>query len=342
MTKTKTAEPVPVLVIAEAGVNHNGQLDLALQLVDAAAEAGADYVKFQTFKAENVVTAGASKAAYQEKTTGKTESQQEMIRKLELDREAHEKLVARCAERGIGFLSTPFDYASIDLLEELGVDLFKVPSGEITNVPFLRKLAACGKPMIMSTGMASLGEIETALGVLFASGCGRDRITILHCNTEYPTPMEDVNLRAMLTIRDAFKVAVGYSDHTLGIEVPIAAVAMGATVIEKHFTTDRSLPGPDHAASLEPSELKQMVSAIRNIELALGDGIKRLTPSEAPNREVARRSIVAAAKIVKGDAFSGENLTVKRPGGGVSPLRWDEVMGRISARDYEPDELIEW
>ena len=337
-TETKT----PVTVIAEAGVNHNGDLQRALQMIDAAAGAGADYVKFQTFKAENVVTARAQKAAYQEKATGAAESQQEMIRKLELDGAEHEQLVARCAERGIGFLSTPFDHESIGLLDGLGMGIFKIPSGEITNLPYLRAVARCGKPMIVSTGMATLGDVEAALEALLDSGCAREDLTVLHCNTEYPTPVEDVNLSAMLTMGQALKVAVGYSDHTLGIEVATAAVALGAVVIEKHFTLDRSLPGPDHAASLEPDELAAMVSAIRNIECALGDGIKRPTASERPNRVIARRSIVAASQITEGEEFTEDNLTAKRPGDGISPMRWDELIGRAATRAYEPDELIEW
>jgi len=330
-----------ILVIAEAGVNHNGDLELARQLIDAAANAGADYVKFQTFKAERLVTATAPKAEYQKSTTGVAESQYEMIRKLELDVEAHQQLIKHCKKRRIRFLSTAFDLESIDLLIEMGVDLFKIPSGEITNLPYLRKIAKTGKPVILSTGMATLGEIEDAIKVLTDSGCSRDDLTILHCNTQYPTPMRDVNLRTMQTIADAFKVAVGYSDHTLGIEIPIAATALGACVIEKHFTLDRNMEGPDHAASLEPQELKEMVSAIRNVEQALGDGIKLPSKSEYPNRAIARKSIVAAKSIRTGELFSETNLTAKRPGTGISPMRWDEMMGKQADRDYEPDELID-
>ena len=329
------------LIIAEAGVNHNGDRALALQLVDVAAKAGADLVKFQTFKADRLVTLHASKAEYQKQTTLPDESQYAMLQRLELTREMHEALIAHCASRGIGFFSTGFDSASIDMLVELGQDRFKVPSGEITNLPYLRHVGRYGKPVILSTGMATLGEIEAALAVLESAGTPRDRITVLHCNTEYPTPMSDVNLRAMLTIRDAFDVAVGYSDHTSGIEVAVAAVALGATVIEKHFTLNRNLPGPDHKASLEPGELAAMVAAIRNVEQALGGGIKRRTTSEAKNAPIARKSLVAACAIRRGDVFSESNLSVKRPGTGVSPMRWDEVLGRKAPRDFAPDELIE-
>lgn len=328
------------LIIAEAGVNHNGDLVLARQLVDVAAEADADLVKFQTFSADRLVTAHAEKAEYQNLTTDAGESQHAMIRRLELTRDMHEALIAHCKSRGIQFFSTGFDPESIDLLAELGLDRFKVPSGEITNLPYLRHVGHYGKPVILSTGMANLGEIEAALDVLEHAGTSRDRITVLHCNTEYPTPMADVNLRAMLAIRDAFGVAVGYSDHTAGIEVAIAAVALGATVIEKHFTLDRALPGPDHKASLEPDELKAMVAAIRNIERAMGDGIKRPSASEAKNISIARKSLVAACAIRAGEIFNERNLTVKRPGTGLSPMRWDEVLGRKAPRDFAPDELI--
>ena len=329
------------LIIAEAGVNHNGDLALARQLIDVAAEAGADLVKFQTFSADRLVTAHASKADYQTKTTDAGESQHAMIRRLELTRDMHEALIAHCTSRRIQFFSTGFDPESIDLLVELGLDCFKIPSGEITNLPYLRHVGRYGKPVILSTGMATLGEIEAALAVLEQAGTPRDRITVLHCNTEYPTPMADVNLRAMLTIRDAFGVAVGYSDHTAGIEVAIAAVALGATVIEKHFTLDRNLPGPDHKASLEPDELKAMVMAIRNIEQALGDGIKRPSASEAKNKPIARKSLVAASAIRAGEVFSEANITVKRPGTGLSPMRWDDVLGRKAPRDFASDEMIE-
>jgi len=330
------------LIIAEAGVNHNGDLHLAERLIVAAADAGADAVKFQTFVADRLVTVTATKADYQKQTTAASESQHAMIRRLELTRPMHERLLAYSQERGISFLSTPFDLPSIDLLAELGLPRFKIPSGEITHLPYLRHIGSFGKPIILSTGMATLGEIETALEVLETAGTGRDQITVLHCNTEYPTPMADVNLRAMLTIRDAFGVAVGYSDHTPGIEIPIAAVALGATVIEKHLTLDRTLPGPDHRASLEPDEFAAMVRAIRNIECALGDGRKRPSPSEAKNKPIARKSLVAAVAIRAGQVFTLENVAVKRPGTGLSPMRWDEVMGRVATRDFGVDELVEF
>ncbi len=329
------------LIIAEAGVNHNGDLALARQLIDIAAEAGADVVKFQTFSADRLVTTYAKKASYQIETTDAGESHHAMIRRLELTREMHEALIAHCKYRRIQFFSTGFDPESIDLLVELGLEFFKIPSGEINNLPYLRHVGRYGKPIILSTGMATLGEIEEALEILEQAGTPRKLITVLHCNTEYPTPMTDVNLSAMLTIQDAFGVEVGYSDHTLGIEVAIAAVALGATVVEKHFTLDRNLPGPDHKASLEPGELKAMVVAIRNIEQALGDGIKRPSSSEAKNRLIARKSLVAACAIHAGEVFSDTNLTVKRPGIGLSPMRWNEVLGRKAPRDFAPDELIE-
>ena len=329
------------LIIAEAGVNHNGDLVLARRLIDVAAEAGADMVKFQTFSADRLVTRQARKADYQTRATDAGESQYAMIRRLELTREMHEALIAQCRLRGIQFFSTGFDPESIDLLAELGLDCFKIPSGEIINLPYLRHIGRYGKPVILSTGMATLGEIEAALEVLEQAGTPREHITVLHCTTEYPTPMAEVNLRAMLAIRDAFGVAVGYSDHTAGIEVAVAAVALGAAVIEKHFTLDRNLPGPDHEASLEPGELKAMVAAIRNIEQALGDGIKRPSESEAKNRPIARKSLVAACAIRAGETFSEINLALKRPGTGLSPMRWDEVLGRKAPRNFAPDELIE-
>jgi N,N'-diacetyllegionaminate synthase len=329
-------------IIAEAGVNHNGSLEMALRLIDAACVAGADAVKFQTFKAEKVIAINAPKAGYQKDTTGSDESQLEMVRKLELDEAAHTRLHHYCQDKDIRFLSTPFDLESIDLLTRLGLEIFKIPSGEITNLPYLRKLGALKKRLILSTGMADLSEIKDALDVLVDAGSRMEDITVLHCNTEYPTPFEDVNLRAMLTIRSAFPgISVGYSDHTLGIEAPIAAVAMGATVIEKHFTLDRNLPGPDHRASLEPDELAAMISAIRNIEKALGTGIKKPSPSESRNIPVARKSIVAAAPIKKGETFTEMNITVKRPGTGITPMRWDEIIGRKAAKPYRKDELIE-
>ena len=329
-------------IIAEAGVNHNGNLEMALRLVDVACAAGADAVKFQTFKADNIIAVNAPKADYQKDATGPDESQLEMVKKLELDEAAHTRLHHYCQDKDIPFLSTPFDLESIDLLTRLGLEIFKIPSGEITNLPYLRKLGALKKRLILSTGMADLSEIKDALDVLVDAGSRMEDITVLHCNTEYPTPFEDVNLRAMLTIRSAFPgISVGYSDHTLGIEAPIAAVAMGATVIEKHFTLDRNLPGPDHRASLEPDELAAMISAIRNIEKALGTGIKKPSPSESRNIPVARKSIVAAAPIKKGETFTEMNITVKRPGTGITPMRWDEIIGRKAAKPYRKDELIE-
>lgn len=330
-----------VLVIAEAGVNHNGDLDLAKQLIDAAAAAGADLVKFQTFSAERLATQSAPKAEYQTRTTGKTQSQYEMLKELELSPSMHEALIAHCQTKNIGFFSTGFDIQSNDYLAALGAQLFKIPSGEITNLPYLRHVGGFGKPVILSSGMATLGEIEAALDVLETAGVKRANITVLHCNTEYPTPMWDVNLRAMLSIRQAFGVEIGYSDHTSGIEVPIAAVAMGATVIEKHLTLDRNLPGPDHKASLEPNQFAAMVRGIRNIEQAMGDGIKRPSASEAKNKLIARKSLVAAKPIRAGVRFTAENLAVKRPGTGISPMRWDEVLGRVAGRDFVIDELIE-
>lgn len=330
-----------VLCIAEAGVNHNGDIELAKQLIDAAAEAGADLVKFQTFNADRQVTRIAKKADYQTQTTDSKESQHGMLRRLELSAEMHNELIAHCESRNIGFFSTGFDIESVDLLVSLGQDHFKIPSGEITNLPYLCHIGRLGKAVILSTGMATLGEIEAAIDVLEQAGTPRGNITVLHCTTEYPTPMAEVNLRAMQSIHAAFGVEVGYSDHTSGIEVAIAAVAMGASVIEKHFTLDRNLPGPDHQASLEPEELKAMISAIRNIEIALGDGIKRLTPSEVRNKPVVRKSLVASQPIKAGEVFSVQNITAKRPGTGISPMRWDEVMGRTASRDFVADELIE-
>jgi N,N'-diacetyllegionaminate synthase len=332
---------VKTLIIAEAGVNHNGDLQMARRLVDAAAEAGADFVKFQTFKADRLVTRQAAKADYQRQLTADDESQYEMIRRLELTPEMHVDLIAHCASQGIRFLSTGFDIESLDLLAGFDMPIFKVPSGEITNLPYLQHMGRLGKPVILSTGMADMAEIRAALEALEEAGTPRQAITVLHCNTEYPTPMRDVNLRAMLSIRDAFGVQVGYSDHTAGIEVSLAAVALGATVIEKHFTLDRQLPGPDHQASLEPDELKALVTGIRNIEQALGDGVKRPSVSEAKNIAIVRKSLVAVRSIREGEPFTQENLGVKRPGTGVSPMRLDEVLGRFAKRDFQPDELIE-
>ncbi len=329
------------LIIAEAGVNHNGDMAVARELIDVAADAGVDWVKFQTFRADKLVTKSAGKADYQNKTTGADESQYAMIKKLELTREMHEMLIKHCKSKNVQFLSTGFDLESIDLLVELGQTSFKIPSGEITNLPYLRHIGQYGKPVILSTGMALLEEVEAAVEVLEQSGLNRNSITVLHCNTEYPTPIVDVNLRAMLSIQKALGVEVGYSDHTLGIEVAIAAVAMGATVIEKHFTLDRNFSGPDHKASLEPDKLKAMVKAIRNVEKAMGDGIKRPSSSESKNIPIARKSLVAAHDIRKGDVLSEENMAAKRPGTGLSPMLWDEVVGRKAPRDFLADELIE-
>lgn len=329
-----------VFIIAEAGVNHNGSIELAKKLIDVAVEAGVDAVKFQTFKAENLVSKNAQKADYQKQTTDKEESQFEMIKKLELDVSTHKELIAYCKTKNIMFLSTPFDHDSIELLNDLGLEIFKIPSGEITNLPYLRHIGKLGKKVILSTGMANIGEIENALDILIEAGTKKENITVLHANTEYPTPMEDVNLKAMLTIGKTFDVAFGYSDHTLGIEVPTAAVALGASCIEKHFTLDKTMQGPDHKASLEPDELKAMVKAIRNIELALGSSVKKPSPSEAKNKLIARKSIVAKTNIKKGDILSENNLAIKRPGNGISPMRWDEIVGIVASKDYKEDELI--
>ncbi len=329
------------LIIAEAGVNHNGDLDMALRLVDAAANAGADLVKFQTFSADRLVVRNAQKAAYQQARTGTGETQYEMLKRLELSASDHASLIKRCAERGIGFFSTGFDAQSVDMLVAMGQTMFKIPSGEITNLPYLRHIGRLGGQVILSTGMATLGEIEAALDALEQAGTPREQMVVLHCTTEYPAPFAEVNLKVMPALGTCLGVEVGYSDHTVGIEVAIAAVALGATVIEKHFTLDRTLPGPDHAASLEPDELAAMVSSIRNIEKALGSSVKRRTPSEAGNVTVARKSIVAACVIRAGEKFTAENLTTKRPGSGISPMRWDEVLGRVAIRDYQQDELIQ-
>ncbi len=326
-----------VYIIAEAGVNHNGRLDLAFALAKAAKEAGADCVKFQTFKAVNLVSRNAQKAEYQKKTTGDS-SQREMLKKLELSFDDFYRVKEFCDEIGICFLSTPFDFESIEFLNSIDMPFWKIPSGEVTNYPYLVSLARTGKPIVMSTGMCDMEEIEAALRTLREHGA--TDITLLHCNTEYPTPFEDVNLRAMQTMREAFGTEVGYSDHTKGIEVPIAAVALGATIIEKHFTLDRSMEGPDHKASLEPHELKAMVKSIRNIEKAIGNGRKEPSPSEKKNISVARKSIVAKKPIHAGEYFSEENLTVKRPGNGISPMRWEEVIGQKAKRAFEEDEQI--
>lgn len=338
-----------VIIIAEAGVNHNGSLARAREMVLAAKEAGADYVKFQTAVPELVISSIAEKADYQKETTGNDESQLDMCKALHLPLNDYHELKALCQEVGIGFMSTPFDLVSIDFLAELGQDYCKVPSGEITNLPYLRRIAEKGIPVILSTGMSTLPEIETALRILTGtdkqykseSRLTLDDISVLHCNTQYPTPYCDVNLRAMLTLRNQLGVRIGYSDHTCGIEVPIAAVAMGAQIIEKHFTLDKNLPGPDHKASLTPTELREMVSAIRNIEKALGSTQKVVSPSENGNIAIARKSIVAARDIKAGEVFTDENITVKRPGNGLSPMRWDEVIGTHAKRDFKFDALIE-
>ncbi|MCM1070851.1 MAG: N-acetylneuraminate synthase [[Clostridium] fimetarium] len=330
-----------VIIIAEAGVNHCGSLERALAMVDAAAEAGVDYVKFQTFKAAKLVSANAPKAGYQEANDPSSGSTQlEMLRRLELSAADFATLAARCREKGIGFLSTPFDLDSIRDLAPLGMDYWKIPSGEITNLPYLRAIGSRGESVILSTGMSDLDEVEAALRALEEAGTPRSKVILLHCNTQYPTPMADVNLRAMEPLRTLGAASVGYSDHTLGTEVPVAAAALGASVIEKHFTLSRDLPGPDHKASLTPAELALMVSQIRNIELALGDGSKRVSDSERPNIAVARKSIVASRPIARGETLSSENLAVKRPGTGLSPMLWDSVTGTQAVKDFAPDEPI--
>ncbi len=332
-----------VIIIAEAGVNHNGSTENAFRLVDAAADAGADYIKFQTFKAEKAVSISAKKADYQiQNSQNSGESQLEMLKKLELTQEQHEQIIDYCKKRNINFFSTAFDLDSLEYLASIGLDIVKIPSGEITNLPYLRKAASLFSKVILSTGMATIAEIKDAMEVFTHAGINEENITILHCNTEYPTPMKDVNLKAMLHIQEVLGTKVGYSDHTLGIEVPIAAVALGAGLIEKHFTLDKTMEGPDHKASLDPRELKAMVEAIRNIEKALsGSGYKEVSPSESKNREIARKSIVAKTNIKKGEAFSEQNLTVKRPGNGVNPMLWDNVLGKKAKRDFKEDELIE-
>lgn len=327
------------LVIAEAGVNHNGNINLALKMVDEAKKAGADIVKFQTAKPELVISKFAEKAEYQKVTTGSDESQLEMCKKIHLKFEDYIQIKKYCEDIGIGFLSTPFDLESIAFLQNLGCDIWKIPSGEITNFSYLVRIAQTNKPIILSTGMSTLDEVQAAMDVLKENGAGE--ITLLHCTTQYPTPYADVNLNAMLTLKDKFGCKVGYSDHTPGIEIPVAAVAMGASVIEKHFTLDRNMEGPDHKASLEPDELKSMVAAIRNVESAMGDGIKKPATSELENMAIARKSIIAARDIKKGEQFTEENLTTKRPGNGISPMRWNEVLGKTAARDFQEDELIE-
>ena len=331
------------IIIAEAGVNHNGSIELAKQLIEAAAIAGADFVKFQTFKADLLVSKTAKKAEYQNENIGDgDDSQYTMLKKLELSEAMHHELIIHCEKCGIKFLSTGFDKVSIDFLDNLNIPFYKIPSGEITNKPYLTNIALKQKPVIISTGMATIDEIKEAIQALSNHGISKDQMTVLHCNTEYPTPMEDVNLLAMLHIQRELGVPVGYSDHTNGIEIPIAAVALGATVIEKHFTLDRSLPGPDHKASLEPEELKAMVQAIRHVEVAIsGSGIKEPSPSEIKNKDIARKSIVAAKVILKGELFAEDNLAVKRPGNGISPMRWDDIIGKQAKHNFMEDELIE-
>jgi len=331
------------LIIAEAGVNHNGSIDIAKQLVDKAVEAGVDIIKFQTFKAEKLVSKSAKQAEYQKKNIGSNsdDSQYNMLKKLELSEQDHQELMTYCKEHGIQFFSTAFDLESIDYLHSLNLGLWKIPSGEITNYPYIKKIAQYHEPVILSTGMCEMDDISAAMNVLCENGVDRPQITILHCNTEYPTPYEDVNLLAMQHIKEDFQVEVGYSDHTKGIEVPIAAVALGASVIEKHFTLDRNMEGPDHKASLEPEELKAMVSAIRHIEKALGDGHKQISESERKNIAIARKSIVAACPIKKGEMLTEQNLTVKRPGTGISPMRWEEVIGTKAIKDFAEEDLIE-
>ncbi len=331
------------IIIAEAGVNHNGSLENAFKLVDAAANAGVDYVKFQTFKAENLVSKSSKKADYQIENTGNSkESQLQMLKKLELSQAQHEQIIDYCKKKNVKFFSTAFDLDSLQYLKDIGLDLVKIPSGEITNLPYLRKAAQLFDKVILSTGMSTIEDIDNALNVFLSKGIPKKNILILHCNTEYPTPYSDVNILAMLHIKDEFGTKIGYSDHTLGIEVPVAAVALGAEVIEKHFTLDKNMTGPDHAASLEPNELKAMVSAIRNIEAAfLGSGEKQPSVSERKNIAIARKSIVAAKDITAGEIFTQENITVKRPGTGISPMKWDEIVGRTAVRDFKEDELIE-
>lgn len=328
------------LIIAEVGVNHNGDLNLAKELIIAAKKAGADLVKFQTFQTSKSITKDAEKATYQKIATGNFESQYEMVSKLEISAMGHKYLVSECDRQGIKFFSTAFDTQSFDLLVSLGLDKVKVPSGELTNLPLLRYFAKFGLPIILSTGMANLGETEAAIEAIIEAGTPRNLITALHCTTEYPAPMAEVNLKAMVNMHAALGVAVGYSDHTNGIEIPIAAVALGAVIIEKHLTLDRSLPGPDHLASIEPHEFQKMVESIRNVEKAMGDGLKRPTPSEIKNKMIARKSLVAIQHIRAGEKFSPQNIGAKRPGNGISPMRWDEIMKRHATRDFFVDELI--
>ena len=329
------------IIIAEAGVNHNGSMERALEMVRVAARCGVDYVKFQTAVPELVISAFAPKAEYQKDTDGAARSQLEMCKAIHLPLEAYADLKEECRREGVGFMSTPFDLVSVDLLARLGQDYMKVPSGEITNLPYLRAVARAGQPVILSTGMSTIQEIADAIEILTSGPLTRDDIIVLHCNTEYPTPMQDVNLLAMSRIASELNVRTGYSDHTCGIEVPIAATALGAAVIEKHFTLDRTLPGPDHKASLEPDELAAMVRAVRDVEAALGSPEKTVADVERPNIEVARKSIVAARDIAEGEVFTPENITAKRPGSGISPMMWDAVVGRTAKRNFKADSLIE-
>lgn len=329
-----------VFIIAEAGVNHNGSLKIAKKLIDIAVESGVDAVKFQTFKAENLVAKTAEKADYQKKNTDALESQFDMLKKLELDASSHRELLDYCNEKGIIFLSSPFDHESIDFLNDLGVQIFKIPSGEITNLPFLKHIGSLSKKVVLSTGMSNLQEVKDALAILINKGTLKENITVLHANTMYPTPLKDVNLNAMLTIQKECEVAIGYSDHTLGIEVDIAAVAMGASIIEKHFTLDKKMDGPDHKASLEPSELKAMVLCIRNVEKALGSYDKKPSPSERANMGIARKSIVSNQAIKKGDILTEKNITIKRPGTGITPMAWDQIIGTAATKDYQMDDFI--
>jgi N-acetylneuraminate synthase len=329
-----------VTIIAEAGVNHNGSIEIAKNMVDVAAEAGCDIIKFQTFKAKNLVTQSAKRALYQIQNTGNDDSQYKMLKELELDYSYHKDLIEYCNKKNIKFLSTPFDEESVDFLHELNMDIFKIPSGEITNKPFLKLIASKNKPIILSTGMSTLGEVEEALTWIYEEG--NSNVALLHCTSDYPTKKEDVNLKSMLTLREAFKVKVGYSDHTLGIEIPIAAVALGAEIIEKHFTLDKNMEGPDHKASLEPNQLKDMVASIRNVERALGDGIKKPTQNEMETLKIARKSVVIKALILKDEIITRDKLCIKRPGTGMEPKNLDNIIGKRAARDLHEDEIIKF
>lgn len=327
-----------VYIIAEIGDNHNGDANLAYEMVDKAVEAGVDCVKFQVFKTEEVISFNAKKAQYQIENTGNDESQFEMVKKLELDFGVYEDLFLYCKEKGVDFLATAFDLPSADFLDRLGMDTWKIPSGEVTNLPLLIRIASTGKPIIMSTGMCTMDEIQAAVDVLNSYGAGN--ISLLHCNTSYPTPYEDVNLRAMASMRKQFGLAVGYSDHTMGVAVPVAAAALGASIIEKHFTLDKTMEGPDHKASLEPWELSNMVQLIRQAESAMGDAEKKPSNSERCNINAARKSIVARDYVRYGDVFDESNLAIKRPGDGISPMKWFDVLGKTAKRNYQPDDQI--